>query len=507
MKNVNNIVHYSEFGAVGDGVTNDFFAIKAAHDKANEMRLSVMADAGAKYYIGRTNGESVTVKTDVDFLDAEFIVDDSVIEFDTPDRNAPLFIIAPESELRIHGEDSEIVKAINKAGGIKWEDKKLAYNFGYDVMLIPVDETKRVYRRLGATANPGGPQKEVVYVHADGTIDPDTPVLLNYDNVTSVIEYRVDDTPITIKGGVFTTIANAAPREYTYYHRNIHIARSNTTIDGVKHYVTDETDTGAPYHGFITIEGANRILIRNAVLTGHRAYRETSGRSYMGSYDINISIANAVTFDNCTQTNFFVDGVPSANGRIWGIMGSNYSKNLTYKSCMLTRLDAHAGVYNASVIDSVITYIRLTGGGTFKLIGSTVYGNEIISLRADYGCTWRGDVIIKDTTLVNGKIVNILSAKWQGWHNFGYQVYHPQNILIDNLILKTPADIYVYNDITPDRQLDPTGSVAVHDGIEVENVNPVIITKTIKIKPNETNLNLYGSMGEVLNSKLDITKI
>ena len=507
MKNVNDIIHYSDFGAIGDGVTNDFFAIKAAHDAANERRAFVMADKGAKYYIGRTNGESVIVKTDVDFLDAEFIVDDSIIEFDTPDRNAPLFIIAPETEPCTHGEDSEIVKAICAAGGIKSTDKKLAYNLGYDAMLIPVDDNKRVYRRLGATSNPGGPQKEVVFVHADATIDSDTPVLLDYDNVTSVIEYRVDDTPITIKGGVFTTIANAAPREYTYYQRNIFIARSNTTIDGVEHYVKNETDTGAPYHGFITVEGVNRVFVRNAVLTGHKTYRETSGRSYMGSYDINIRYANAVTFENCKQTNFFVDGVPSANGRVWGIMGSNYSKNLSYRNCVLTRLDAHAGVYNASVIDSQITYIRLTGGGTFRLEGSTVYGNEIVSLRADYGCTWRGDVIIKNTTLVNGKTVNIFNAKWQGWHNFGYQVYHPQNVLIDNLMLKTPADIYVFNDITPDLQLDPTGPIAVRNGEEVENVNPVILTKSIKVKPNDTNHEFYGSMGEILNSKLKITKI
>ena len=33
------VVRYSDFGAIGDGVANDFAAIKAAHDYANEKRF------------------------------------------------------------------------------------------------------------------------------------------------------------------------------------------------------------------------------------------------------------------------------------------------------------------------------------------------------------------------------------------------------------------------------------------------------------------------------------
>ena len=36
-----NFVKYLEFGAVGDGVTNDFAAIKRAHDYANENNIPV----------------------------------------------------------------------------------------------------------------------------------------------------------------------------------------------------------------------------------------------------------------------------------------------------------------------------------------------------------------------------------------------------------------------------------------------------------------------------------
>ena len=45
-------IAYSEYGAVGDGVTDDFDAIIAAHAVANDAGLPVRADPGAAYYIG-----------------------------------------------------------------------------------------------------------------------------------------------------------------------------------------------------------------------------------------------------------------------------------------------------------------------------------------------------------------------------------------------------------------------------------------------------------------------
>src|SRR5690606_40556038 len=45
-------VRYSDFGAKGDGITDDIDAIAAAHAVANQEDLSVKADDGARYYIG-----------------------------------------------------------------------------------------------------------------------------------------------------------------------------------------------------------------------------------------------------------------------------------------------------------------------------------------------------------------------------------------------------------------------------------------------------------------------
>ena len=84
-------VYYSEFGAVGDGKAEDFFAIKRCHDYANENGCRVKADEGAVYYIGEINGESAVIMTDVDWTDATFIIDDRKIGVQSKSRSAHIF--------------------------------------------------------------------------------------------------------------------------------------------------------------------------------------------------------------------------------------------------------------------------------------------------------------------------------------------------------------------------------------------------------------------------------
>ena len=83
-------VTYEQFGAKGDGKTDDRAAIVAAHAHANKIGASVRAKDGAVYFIGK-GAETATVKTDVDFGKAKFIIDD----VDIPKLNSPLFKVEP----------------------------------------------------------------------------------------------------------------------------------------------------------------------------------------------------------------------------------------------------------------------------------------------------------------------------------------------------------------------------------------------------------------------------
>jgi hypothetical protein len=63
------LVRYSDFGAKGDGKTDDIEAIAAAHAFANQQGLPVKADEGATYYIGGKNRTAV-IRTNTDFCKA-----------------------------------------------------------------------------------------------------------------------------------------------------------------------------------------------------------------------------------------------------------------------------------------------------------------------------------------------------------------------------------------------------------------------------------------------------
>ena len=85
----NGLVRYSEFGAKGNGKTDDIDAIAAAHAFANQHGLFVKADEGATYYIGGKE-RTAFIQTDTDFGTATFIIDDTEVQ----NRNAPIFEVS-----------------------------------------------------------------------------------------------------------------------------------------------------------------------------------------------------------------------------------------------------------------------------------------------------------------------------------------------------------------------------------------------------------------------------
>src|SRR6188768_3216379 len=88
-------------------------------------------------------------------------------------------------------------------------------------------------------------------------------------------------------------------------------------------------------------------------------------------------------------------------------MGSNFCKNLLYDSCTFSRFDAHKGVANATIRNSTLGHmgINAIGSGILTVENTTVRGKSFISLRADYGSTWQGELLIRNCIFVpsNGK--------------------------------------------------------------------------------------------------------
>lgn len=417
------LVRYSDFGAQGNGKTDDIDAIAATHAFANLHGLSVRADDDATYYIGGKERTAV-IQTHTDFGTAVFIIDDTNVQ----NHRASVFIVS--SSMQPFKPDGIY--------SLKKNQEKIDASFPGTCLITVTNANIRRYIRFGLNQNNGSPQTDIFVVDKNGNVDMNSPIIWDFGQITEITALPMDEDTLKVTGGRFTTIANKAESKYTYYSRNIAIRRSNTLVDGLEHRVKGEKDHGAPYGGFINISDCANVTVQNTFLTGHKTYRTigSAGKPVsMGSYDILVNRALNVSFIECSQTNDINDRT------YWGIMGSNYSKNLLFDKCTFSRFDAHMGVANATIRNSTLGHmgINAIGTGTFTVENSTIRGRSLINLRSDYGSTWQGLFFIRNCVFVpaGGRETNstVINGFNSGQHDFGYTCYMPEWIIIDSLFI------------------------------------------------------------------------
>ena len=415
-------VTYSEYGAVGDGSADDFDAIIKAHAAANKAGLPVRAEAGATYYIGST-GKTAPIQTNTDWGDAKFIIDDSKITVDN--RNHHVFNVSS----KLPSSRITSVKTLKK------NQEKLDLTLPRDSFIVVTDNTTMRYIRYGANQNNGSVQTDVFVVDQTGNVDRNAPIIWNFGTISAMIAYPIDSELLTVKGGHFMTIANQAESRYTYYTRGICITRSNVVVDGVQHTITGELDHGSPYNAFISVSNCTDVTVQNCRFSGHKVYSTigNAGTSVtMGTYDIAVNKSTNVTFKNCEQINDIHDT------KLWGIIGTNYSKNLTFDTVKFSRFDAHMGVANATIKNSELGRqgINLIGSGVALIENTKVHSTNFVNLRSDYGSTWEGEIIIRNCEffpLSHGGA--LIGGSYYGQHNFGYTCYLPRKVTIDGLVI------------------------------------------------------------------------
>jgi len=463
-------VTYLDFGAKGDGVTDDFEAIWRAHNYANENGLPVVTDDGRTYYIHETRIDggvkSVIIKTDVTWGSSKFIIDDTdIISADGTGRHGQHIFRAVSDYPMETVTDPEVLA---KLAGIGEGTKKVNLELGYPAMIVVYDNEQRVFRRSGGygpNSKLGCDAHELLVIDAEGNVDESTPFMFNYPQLSKLEILRIDIKPITISGGEFTTRAsrmNAWDPETEkiiggYLGRGLMINRSYTTVVGVKHYVEGEITTyehrdqklrGAHYNGFYAVSYANEITIKDCIFTGRRYYR------LAGTYEFSGHMVNKIRLIGCTQSNFQVeaeDGTKvysmslspvSGTLRHWGIGGTNFCKNMEYIDSKLSRFDAHCGLYNGKMVRCTMNFMELTGKGDLLIEELDWYSanpgetyNSFSYLRGDYGCTWNGTITIKNCTAnVERGDFYVLMHAYANW-DYGYQCVFP-NLIIDNLKIK-----------------------------------------------------------------------
>ncbi len=487
-------VYYSDFGAKGDGISDDYAAILEAHEYANEGGQKVYGTYGATYYIDpKSFTKGIPVATDVDLRGASFIVDDRG-DYAFANRKCGIFEMSSDSPiLRFKVKNIE-------TDALEFDGVSVSVPSGTDELpwLVPhleaevsavriINANHRDYIRWGSNQNKGQPRHEMLVVYDDGSISEDTPVYFDYEKLTEVYIQRGDDCPIVIENGTFYNICCQAslvndPKyggitKYQSFQRGMKIGRANVTIKNINHRMVDQPlvlsnkddkDGSYPYGGFFSIREAYNITMENCVLAGHTTYFEKKAATESsggiggadnfvaaGSYDITVNDSTHITFINVDQVNieYTVDeehniteaGEDSGIGdqKYWGIMGSGYCRNLKFRDCEISRIDAHEGFFNVEVIDCVIGHtFHAVGGGELYLENMTrIAGERYIVTRGDYGGTFDGNITVKNGELKGYRDYN--SSSWyKGNHSLdtenityleGYILYTGYNETNDSL--------------------------------------------------------------------------
>ena len=416
----NNEVCYNQFGAKGDGITDDYNSLSNTHNFANANNYKVIANNKSTYYI-KNFSHGIAVKTDVDWGKARFIIDDREV---TPTNNLNsiyLFLIERTTN------EVDVTDLLSNVSIIKGQEyiTELANN-GECIVKIS-NSNKKIYIRHGANPNNGVDLFDIFRINNDGKVLDS--IVWDFDTITSAKLYLIDKEPLIINGGIFTTIVNTYD-SYIYFNRGIRVTRSNVTIKNLEHYVDGEdTPTSSPYNAFISTYHTYNMLLKDCIFTG-RKYWRTPSNVVKGTYDFRTEEDINITMSGCKSSNSITDR------NYWSTFAGNNSKKLLLENCEFNRFGSHMGFWDFTIKDSIIGArgMGFMGGGVANFENVKVLNQEyFVELKPDYGASFDGIFNIKNcsisyenpssTSLYN--IPTIISSDNDGSYDYGIKPVLP----------------------------------------------------------------------------------
>ena len=541
---------YECFGAAGDGVTDDFEAIKATHDFANKeyaekgIFLTVHGTSSANYRINSGDENGIYVTTDTDWHGAKFTIDDNPdIILSNKLNESPVFRIASQmhldarcSMLDFNVETGSAECAVNnmKPNSNIWnslsinknttnvksfvdtilndilkpDSKMLKYYKDSQIWAINVTSNHMNYIRTGVNQDSGKRQTELILINSK-TGDVLSDIEWDYDDFYQIRVWPVPEKKLTIKNGDFTTWTNnraisSDGKENPYSQRGIYVAfTGNVLLQNINHYLdedkypyTGEYQTnpkGNAYKGFIRIYNASNIELNTVNLDPH-TFAKSSKANY-GTYDLIMEYSNNIFLNklgySCNNSNSeacYNDKM--VNSSKWGIIQSSGIKDTFIRNSTVNRIDAHRGAHNLLVENTKI------GREGFTLIGSGYFygknltidrANNIIQLRHDFGSTWNGTMLLDNITYTIDS--NVTSPTII--HSNNYQSNYGYNTYFPAVYIKDlTIDDTTYN-ADKDVTLVHLNAEADPNGASKYEFKGNIRSMNVKFKGNNNHLYLF----------------
>mgnify|MGYP000155577156 CR=1 FL=1 len=418
-------VTYDQFGAVGDGVTDDYLKIKECHEYANENNLPVKASK-KKYFISDVP-TSIPVKTPTDWNGATIIIDEGnvgVLQGNAFEKNVNIFSVQSYHEPIV----------VNNLTGISITrgTKKIPQLAGNGNCVVDViNTTKKQFIRKGVNADNGYSQTDQFRIDNEGNVLDE--IIWDFDYITSITLYPIDDEKLVVGNATFVTKENAI-NSTIYLQKGVEVLRSNTIVENISHVVEEGSSYVSPTRGIIYPKYCCDFLIRNCKLWSRRT------QNSVGSYEISFYKVVNYIMDNVVDVNYL-------DSKRWGCHTQNYGKNATVLNSILSRYDAHKGVWNVTIRDTVLGFqgIRLIGGGLGIFENITSHAGTLITFRSDYGSNWNGRIRMKNIKHIprdvrenegnENKLVKLFYFNNDMNHDFGYTCYHTVGIQLENYYL------------------------------------------------------------------------
>jgi len=359
------VVSVKDFGAVGDGVTDDTEKIRAAHVAANLIGATV-SYRGLNSVAIEADAQ-IPVKTSVEFYGCSLVLLNGINVTPSFSTFNTTYVVTDDACPLVSVTGA--VAASDLKAGSYTPTKGLFDGPGYASLTCAFAIPNRAET---GTQN----YKQTFKVNREGRVSNPLSVDLQAQAASITVNYRKASADrLTING--LTVTETGWNNQRVFYIQRCNVSILNTTILYTTAGTYDNIDN------LIRVEDSSDVLIDNFITTG-RPVTATVGSYALaleGAADIFVSRMNAITG--------------------WGCMGNNHVNGLYVTESVVNRIESHNGAHNLFVSNCDLHEIGVVygwGGGVIQVSNCRLH-QAAVATREDYSGQFFGSILVSDCVI------------------------------------------------------------------------------------------------------------